>query len=625
MSKTINFSNIVNAFSRGNVPISRIYARGNKLVWSKTQSYEDQYMTIECVYDGDFTFTGTWETSSSTEHIDITLYYSKNGGSWTEITSLNPVTLSAVAGDKFRFKGTNDAISPDVNSKQTHNTFRFGSGQYKAYGNVMSLLFGDNFKTATLTPGTNNSAFKDLFNQYNNLNNYCLLEVEHLILPTLLVPHCFRSMFQNNYGFSSAPELLATVLVDSCYRYMFNTCRYLTYIKCLATSGINTSNSTYNWLGSVASKGIFIKDAEASWPSGSNGIPSYWGAHNPHTNVPDVPTITCTDNVVTITSNDEIKIYYRKYGTSTWTEYTSPFEIYTTATYEAYAWNDVGNSAICNPVECTYVGYADQYFTVELTASGSFAWKMYGADASFTIQYSKNNGAWTSITSDTTGVSISGSAGDKFRFKGINDRYTANNSNYNRNYSYFDLTTNCYIYGNIMSLINGDNFVGTGLTSSNNYAFCSLFKPTDTSTGSRILDAQNLILPVGSTDGCFRAMFSNSKNMLLGPQEVKLQEGGIALYVCYYMFENCTALTKTPDLPTVTNGASYIYQNMFRGCTSLTSCKCLLASPTFTSSGSCYRMFYGVTTNGTLRKNPSATWNQSTNAVPTTWTILDAE
>lgn len=646
MSKTINFNNIVNAFSRGNVPISRIYARGNKLVWSKTQSYEDMYLTIECTSGGDFKFDGTWMSPSYNSY-DITLYYSKNGGQWTEIHSTSPTTLSAVTGDKFRFKGINNAISPMVETKQTANTFRFLTGDFKAYGNVMSVLFGDNFRNATLTTGINDYAFKDLFNQTNN-NNNTLTNVENIILPGVLTPHCFRAMFQNT-AISSAPELPATTLAEACYRYMFGNCgslisapelpattlvdycyygmffycTNLRYIKCSATSGINTNNSTANWVQNVFSTGTFYKDSSVTWPTGNNGIPTTWTVKDIATTIPDVPTITCSNNEVTITSSNAETIYYRVTGTSVWSEYTSPFSISATTTYEAYASNEIGDSAVCTPVECEYVAdpYSTMPFTIEFLEEGYVYWKMYGTGADKTITADNEDITWQ--LSSANGNAVHGTAGTIIHFYGTNDYYTNGNlssSNYKNNYSYFDITCRCNIYGNIMSLIKGrNNFIGAELTSDNKTAFCSLFKPTNTSTGNFIVDASNLRLPIANAEGCYRAMFAYSKAMQLAPTSIVLGDNGT--YRCYYMFQYCTSLITAPTLPSET-AHNYDYQYMFTNCTSLMSCTCNLTSPSFTISGSCYRMFQAINTNGTLYKNPNASnWPQTSNAVPTTWSI----
>ena len=61
---------------------------------------------------------------------------------------------------------------------------------------------------------------------------------------------------------------------------MFTDCSSLTYIKCLATSGINTSSSTTNWTSGIGYGGTFVKAQSATWPSGVNGIPSSWTIQN---------------------------------------------------------------------------------------------------------------------------------------------------------------------------------------------------------------------------------------------------------------------------------------------------------------------------------------------------------
>ncbi len=268
--------------------------------------------------------------------------------------------------------------------------------------------------------------------------------------------------------------------------------------------------------------------------------------------------------------------------------------------------------------------YSLDYLTFEVlsgTTSIQFAQQTQSGNVNKVINYSINDGEWVQIS---TGSSIYCSNGDKIRFKAINTTsYTNDNSsNYNRNYTYFHFgNRKVNVYGNIMSLIYGDDFVGTSLASTNKYAFCSLFKQPTTVTGG-IVDASNLILPVASTEGCFRAMFSTNKQMIAGPREIRLVENGSgANYMCYYMFENCTSLVTAPNLPTINNTGSYIYGLMFTGCTSLTLCRCYIIH---TSTNQIGGMFRNITTNGTLYKNANETWPTGTSYIPSTWTIVDA-
>lgn len=277
--------------------------------------------------------------------------------------------------------------------------------------------------------------------------------------------------------------------------------------------------------------------------------------------------------------------------------------------------------------------YSLDYLTFDMIDSGTIYWKSIGSGGEKTISYSINSGNWTSITSSNAGASINVSAGDKIRFKGNNDYYNngkTNNQNYKDNYSFFCIpsTVTCNVYGNIMSLLKNDNFVNKQLTTTNIAAFCGLFKPS-TLTGeyandsNGIISAENLILPVGNSEACFRSMFAGSRLMTSAPKTVEISAN--YMYKCYYMFQYCSSLTTAPYLPsTVANNYDYGY--MFHTCSSLILCTCLLQAPKFNSTyGCCYGMFKNITTSGTLYKNPSTTsnWTKTANSVPTTWTITD--
>ena len=104
---------------------------------------------------------------------------------------------------------------------------------------------------------------------------------------TTLIGSCYRNMFRGCTSLTTAPELPATTLTDNCYAYMFEGCTSLNYVKCLATSNINTASSTHFWLYDVASNGTFVKSPNANvsqnssgsndtWPRFPTGIPEGW-------------------------------------------------------------------------------------------------------------------------------------------------------------------------------------------------------------------------------------------------------------------------------------------------------------------------------------------------------------
>lgn len=143
----------------------------------------------------------------------------------------------------------------------------------KVGGNIMSLLYGPNgfnaqesFETTTTT-----NVFYNLFS-YNST----LTDASELMLPKNTITGCYKQMFIYDTNLTSAPILPAATLVRECYVYLFTRCTSLNEVTCYATSGINTNNSTSNWLSNVSSSGTFYKAAGSTWPSGANGIPSGW-------------------------------------------------------------------------------------------------------------------------------------------------------------------------------------------------------------------------------------------------------------------------------------------------------------------------------------------------------------
>ena len=202
------------------------------------------------------------------------------------------------------------------------------------------------------------------------------------------------------------------------------------------------------------------------------------------------------------------------------------------------------------------------------------------------IEYSTDGGTtWTAGNTGGTGVSVTlTNIGDKVMFRGTNDRYSdiTPNSYYNK----FSCTEDCYIYGNMMSLINKDNFATNKELTARN-AFAHMFY-----NNAHIVnhDTKTLELPATTlTEACYFEMFAKCTALTSAP---KLPATTLA-DACYQeMFEACTALTTAPELPatTLTGGCYYC---MFQDCTALTTAPEL---PATTLAINCYSgMFYGCT------------------------------
>ena len=171
--------------------------------------YSKDYFTMVVTVGGDVTWAGTGNNA---------LYYSKdNGTTWSE-PSVN-ITLSVNEGDKVLWKGETSPIDEEGIGVFNGST----DVRYTVEGNVMSLLFGDDFKGQTSLENKA-YAFYQLF--YNNKN---ITSVENLSLPvTTLAEGCYSGMFNGCTNIVYAPKVLpATILADYCYSYMFSFCRNL--------------------------------------------------------------------------------------------------------------------------------------------------------------------------------------------------------------------------------------------------------------------------------------------------------------------------------------------------------------------------------------------------------------
>ena len=608
--------------------------------WGDSESegpidYPNEYLTFEVLTPGDI----IWKEHGSTAK---TIQYSKNGGEWITITSTaSPRTIPVVAGDLVRFKGTNTSYAISNTSYSGFGDADYATATYNVYGNIMSLIYGDNFQNQTVISDA--YAFCCLFDTSS------VVSAENLILPaTTMTEHCYRALFANCVNMTIAPALPATTLANNCYRYMFNMdenlvtapellattlaqesyygmfngCTSLHYIKCLATD-ISAQNCLKNWTNALPHSGEFVKDINMyDFTVGSiDGIPIGWTVTETGTAIVDDPIIEYINNTIYIyCETPNSYVYYRLNQTGQFTVYINPIEISEDTIVEAYS-SKAGS--VSNTVTGTYIyvepedtgdseseipehDYSLDYLTLDVLTPGYLLWKAYG-NKTMTIDYSINDGEWTSATSTSSGLRIQVSQGDKVRVKGSNATYATSKSAY----SGFDAGTATFdVYGNTMSLIYGDNYIGqTTLTGT--YTFCSFFKL------SNVINAEHMILPATHmANYSYRAMFSKCSSLATAPAlpATTLTQG------CYwYMFEDC-AITTAPDLLADTLPAeSYGY--MFTGCNNLSYIRCLATTK---SASKCLEGWVtSVAPVGVFVKDENTTWAVGVSGIPTGWVVND--
>ena len=248
-------------------------ATGSVDVYQKAvaSDFSKEYLTFIVTSGG----TIVWRKGGGNAQ-NLSISYSINNGTWTTITasSTTGTAIDVVAGDEVRFKGTNSSYS-----KYGSYVFacRFaGTATCCVCGNIMSLIYGDNFIGQNKLPSAN--TFCGLFFSYSKMTS----DEEHkLVLPaTTLTNDCYHHMFYGCSNLTIAPELPAPTLKNLCYAEMFGGCSKLNYIKCLATN-ISADRCTLYWHNGVSQTGTFVKNPNmTSWTTGDDGIPTGWTVEN---------------------------------------------------------------------------------------------------------------------------------------------------------------------------------------------------------------------------------------------------------------------------------------------------------------------------------------------------------
>ena len=319
----------------GNTPFVKpnvSYCTEENEVHYNPRTWADEYLTFVALEDGTISFDIL--NSMGTDKITSISYSTDNGATWTRTENRNDkqenlsITVDVNKGDKILWKGDAKTLGFYANDEvDVIGSFFSSTAKFDAAGNVMSLIYGDEYKNKITIEKEYTFCF--LFCGYNFEKTCGIVNAKNLSLPattlasgcysgmfggctnlvtapvlpaTTLASNCYESMFVGCtnlttapvlpattlasgcydsmfYGCTSlvtAPTLPATTLADWCYGYMFRGCSSLNYIKCLATD-ISASNCLSNWVNGVASTGTFVKAANMeSWTTGTSGIPSGW-------------------------------------------------------------------------------------------------------------------------------------------------------------------------------------------------------------------------------------------------------------------------------------------------------------------------------------------------------------
>lgn len=556
----------------------------------------------------------------------LTIEYNKNNTGWTS-SSADPISIAVAANDVVAFRGNNSCYWASGDTGETPTRFTATNPCY-VYGNVMSLVHANDFATnytlndsealAYLFAAPTNEEFmfygnnttlqnhpsKDIvlpasavpddgymymfagcqgltrapqlpattigMGSYHQMFADCagLVTVPEELPATTLGLYCYDNMFFGCTSMEVAPQLPATTLADGCYMGMFSGCTSLSTAPALPATTL--AEDCYHRMFEGCTSLIKAPDLPAATLFGQ----VYGGMFDGCTSLNYVKCLA-TD------LGENVGVYA---SVADWLNNVSP-----TGTFVKHP--DMANWPT-GTIDGIPSGWTveDDMYSLPLTfesLSNTLMINLYTTMSLYGLQYRTYNASnntwsnWSTFSSGSTNNTcyVTG-VGSKIQFKRENNAPLA--IGYDA-YSYFkNLTGNCYVYGNVMSLYNFE------MVLNDTYACFKLF---DNNAGIRNHPTKDLVLGATTlSNSCYMYMFRNCTGLTRIPE---LPVTTLTNYCYYEMFRGCTALNTTPVLPATTL-ANYCYYGMFRECSSLTTPPEL---PVTTLANNCYCCMFCDCTN----------------------------
>ena len=622
----VSYSNYFKSSNYGGSPDANSkwnFVAENSVTWAhpftnSTNSETNYYLIHNATSNGDAYYMSTNNDSDpyatvSNASNNKRIWYFKEAASDNTIPNLKYYYIvNAVTGKYLKFTGTANGNS-QANSLRlyehsgsetgdTEDRFQFmvlnaKGDAYSAYSIMPKLEISFYYnKNASLSPESSysNSLSNDkkisIYNDRGLNSNYA-----HWVFETTSYSAVVAPTITNNYDGTIS---LSTTTPDATIYY--------------TTNGDTPDNTSTEYSSAFSLGDATVIKAITYLDSDFSDVTTY--------NVPKYPTpiISFNNSTSQITISSDGTVYYNTGDgsqsdptPSSGTLYSAPFTVSSDitvkaiATHAGYLTSDVATWSFTPTHD-----YSKDYLTFDVLTNGTIAWNSIGSGHTETIQYSKNGGAWTSITASSTPATIDVLSGDKVRFKGNYSTYATDKSNYA---GFEGGTATFNIEGNIMSLLYGDSFADNSTLPNEQYIFCSIFKK------ALVISAENLILPATSlTNYAYRAMFSYCESLEIAPElpATTLSRG------CYwYMFEKC-AIEVAPDLLASTL-VNECYGNMFNGCSNLNHIKCIAVSG-FSATNALTNWVSDVAASGTFVQDVDADWTTGASGIPTGWDVSTA-
>ena len=265
--------------------------------------YSKDYLTLEALENGVISFN-IWK-SMGTDMITSISYSTDNGDTWTTTNNTNDksenlqISVNVEEGDKVLWKGiaTQTGYYDGDDYGDYVGSFFSSDCEFNASGNVMSLLYGDNFIGQTSLNNID-AIFVYLFSDHDGQESCQIVSAENLILPaTTLTALCYFNMFRGCTSLTTAPTLPATTLEGSCYQNMFRNCTSLTTAPELPATTLGANCYAYMFYGCTS----LTKAPEL--PAITIAVRSYQGMFRGCTSLTTAPELPATTLVANCYEN----------------------------------------------------------------------------------------------------------------------------------------------------------------------------------------------------------------------------------------------------------------------------------------------------------------------------------
>ena len=256
-------------------------------VGSTNYKYEDGQWAEFIPYDTMYLTFVPLSSATTFKHSTMPINYSlDSGATWVELAA-NTDSPSVAVGQSIMWKA-NYTFKHNDNGNGTFSA----TSDYKAQGNLCSLINGDNFESTTKIPSgticalwTNDTHLVDIDNLYITAQEYetfgfrqtfrgCGIQrvPHHLFSATTIGTFCFYGGFEVCPNLEDGGLWPATSVPQNGYGYMFNNCSAMTSCTCL----LRTVTNVNRMFGGISTNGVLYKAQGVTWGTGTNGIPSTW-------------------------------------------------------------------------------------------------------------------------------------------------------------------------------------------------------------------------------------------------------------------------------------------------------------------------------------------------------------